>query len=604
MRGLSYWDRFAQQRVATLPSLSDPGRYGIWDAAGVLGPVDATEDQIVHPGGSCAVRSSSDQKTLDATLDATVRLVEVADNNGSAVGLLALVGEEDSTIVALERQDATSKTYLSRVMSDPATTLDRVDELVPVHSARRMTRRTMDRLSGHSEDWMSRTGSRIRPLRLQAERLDDGLDLHENRIAMRVITRLEAHYARRLVALDASAELVELAGDMREFSRWKRARVSTLWDAQMRTAGTDTGEAEKRELLQRLGSLQEAVMGRLAEIRGLRTTTLGKGLAWRSTTEPVRQTNLFSSHECYSHVAKLDLALGLQAAALDLESQMARARARLAAFDRYVEACVGAAAALLGERPHLNDVEVIQREDRTLRVTAQGLDGVVRGVTVIPVPLVGEDVRGYSEQVGKAWAEPVVVVAVGQTGAHHLGARGTWSLVELGPFALTGVEVLGAALRLFLEVPGVLAYPYAFGASAALKGMLEGESRWCTVAWEGRFGRVRDVVGLPALVVERLQEGTASHRSRDSVDLRPLSDAMLATAALKLCPVCGQQGRQFEAQLDASFFAVCGCRARWYVGRCPLGHRRAVIDLPEGSAGFDQWSPGGSSGCPECVSVY
>jgi len=194
----------------------------------------------------------------------------------------------DSIESSLKANDA----QLRSVFHAPFAELAYVAERVPAPRAKRISRRAVQVLAAHSEDWLKASGSGVTPRRIEALERDESLNIYENRVAARLIDDVRRHL-QRLIQEDQnlSSLLQEVNGPFR-----KIGRLTSLW-------GRQTPSQQLKEAHIRRRSRIMALLGRVDEYRDSR---LYSGVPRRArVSQPIRVTNLLDQDLNYRGVRRL-----------------------------------------------------------------------------------------------------------------------------------------------------------------------------------------------------------------------------------------------------------------------------------------------------------
>ena len=238
--------------------------------------------------------------SLNASMDVSKRinaLRELGETDSSIfrkvdpIILLSNISEllkPDSIESSLQLNDA----QLRSVFHSPFADLEYIAERVPAPRAKRISRRAVQVLAAHSEDWLKASGSGVTPRRIEALEREDFLDIYENRVAARLIDDVRRHL-KRLIQEDENLDslLQEVNGPFR-----KIGRLTSLWGRQ--TPGQQLKDAH----IQRRSRIM-ALLGRVEEFRDSR---LYSGVPRRArVSNPIRVTNLLDQDLNYRGVRRL-----------------------------------------------------------------------------------------------------------------------------------------------------------------------------------------------------------------------------------------------------------------------------------------------------------
>lgn len=200
---------------------------------------------------------------------------------------------------SLEKTALQEAGYLESVCMKPKAHLKAEIEKLPVSRARRLSKRAIPYLAGHTEDWERLEVRGVRPKRLLCEVLDDQLDIYENRVTVRLIDHLVAYIAKLERKI---ARLCCLFADKANYSEavngtyHRRDRISTLWGENL--AG-DEGSKIAKEKLEKVRILKRRLMV-------LIDSPLYKEISRTAHVAPtLKSTNIFVNDPDYRRVASL-----------------------------------------------------------------------------------------------------------------------------------------------------------------------------------------------------------------------------------------------------------------------------------------------------------
>jgi hypothetical protein len=422
-----WWDRLAQRWTEELTEPVMPGRYRARDGAGepkAIVPVDG-EQALVDDATLIVLPSFGvgDEDGYRSAISACADLAPPGIEQDPFASPLALTGVATVPIDALERAHTDTHHCLERVMQTPSSLLRRELEVVPTHRGGRVTSQTVRRLSGHSEDWLTRFGSQVRPWRIQVQRNTVELNRHENRVTVGVAVDLQRHYEQRLRKAEDNLRLVDDASHMDRLSTWQRGRCSELWADGVRDLDLEG---------HRLGGRRRQLLERKLEVLALRISTLGVALPWLANHEVLQETNLFREHDGYAGVARL-WRIARSGVARDPRTRFREAAVNEAAFDRYTHVLTRRAVSILPlmepDTPRLlAGCVVTRKQDGSVLVEATAIDGRVRRAIVIGVPRFLADVESplmssLREQ-STSDETAIITVVLGDVGGHLTVASG------------------------------------------------------------------------------------------------------------------------------------------------------------------------------------
>jgi hypothetical protein len=501
--------------------------------------------------------------------------------------------------------------HLQEVFRVPAQHLRTVHERVPVAQARRVPEAAIPELIAHPEDWEIRTARGIRPLRLLSQRVEDDLDLYENRVAVRLVDGLLEDLQPRIRELQ-DLDLLQREGAQHDVgsdgSRWRRDRLYDLWGE---TFGDSSAEWQIRSTLEELRRLRRALL-QLQDMPLYRAVTRKAELSAQ-----LRPTNILGNHPEYRKVAEVWRQwIASQEPDLAAAERIARRRRESSAFDRFGLLLVLRALDGLGWRPPedaptpagcrllvqnlgalvqleiaVDGVITVAIEDAKLRivpvlcrVTLEHRGAVARSLRAEStgnelVLLFGQPEA--SDQQPSASAQPVP-----NADSRMLAGWGSPAVLLVSPLALDSQERVARVLSSWLAKHALPSFPpeLSYSADAGLP-----LPRWLRRHPDRK--NILQVVG-PASDAElvsfrercadrgRVLEGESRRiQIRGQVDPRPAAlDTLLlasqhaaALRSLQRCQVCGGTGA-FEPRLDGgapTWWCRCSsCEAEWGTRPC------------------------------------
>lgn len=373
---MSWWDRVLAAPVRDLPVDPMPGRYlvhtdatltinGVSARAGDHLAATASGQWSVSKTGSKTRRGRFLEPELLRSLEAS-SLVGIAERllltgGGGRLEWSRLAGEsplvrpapEQLEPTRIDREITRHGPHLLEVCRRPHSVLDAVIEPTAASRAKRIPPRAVHYLAGHSEDWHRRTVTSVIPRRILAQRVDERLDVYENRVVSRLVDDLLSYFRSRLADL---RELGDLFSDVADFSAALSAqhrvarRLSELW-------GEGFGEGEE---LDRIQLLEQGLLDRRRRVGGLQDSDLYRAVPRRAkVTGELRQTNVLTDHQHYRRVAALWQAVVLERMSdATRQDEYAAWQTKMRAFDVFCLLLVVTAVDRLGFKPsaanHLN----------------------------------------------------------------------------------------------------------------------------------------------------------------------------------------------------------------------------------------------------------
>ena len=327
---LGLWDRLSQRCAPQDTVVVVPGQL-MDDRGGTFAHIGLFRGRVYPPANSSAgigvpVLARQDADKLDAAMD-TMGLILRAKR--APLALMDVPGVSHDPLV-----DEIMKYVggLRRVLSDPAALLDREPQDRRVPTSGRITRGTLARLSGHSEDWDRLLPEGPQPRRLRVERLEERFDLHENRIFVDALVNLERLVRKRTA----------LVGQATDANQEAKGLADTTYQARSRIANAlMEGRGDLDDTLARMAEALMQASQRLRRLRGTisaaKSCEPATSLGWKRFSEPILQTNLFISDPKYADVAAAARLLRNQGdnTSAAREARLQKSKERQEGFDLY-----------------------------------------------------------------------------------------------------------------------------------------------------------------------------------------------------------------------------------------------------------------------------
>jgi hypothetical protein len=234
--------------------------------------------------------------------------------------------------------------HLLEVFRRPHTVLDTLVEPTRASRAKRIAPGAIEHLAEHAEDWQKRTTSGVIPLRILAQRIDEQLDVYENRVAVGVADELLTYLRRRLAQLRLIINHLQTINNFSEHlsdQHHRRAeRLGESWGDVFTTG----------DQLDRGGRLRNEMRERRRLVGGLQDTAMYRAVPRRARVRgPLRQTNVLTNHQHYRRVAALAHVLERERAKVgSREAQYIAWQTLMRAFDAFCLQLVGSAARRMG----------------------------------------------------------------------------------------------------------------------------------------------------------------------------------------------------------------------------------------------------------------
>ena len=192
------------------------------------------------------------------------------------------------------------------ICEKPKSHLKAVNEVRPIETVKRIGYESIPYLAAHSEDWLARTASGLKPARLFSRVEDDEFQIYENRVVKTLIDLILSFLRRTEKQLRDQRE--QLRGIMNSgvqtgsfgFDVGFQKAVSELMSSDKK------GDEHRSKSLELVEKLQEWSYGLLKKYRSLRRTRLYRYLRKAKPVQnPLNETNILVMDKQYSVVFKL-----------------------------------------------------------------------------------------------------------------------------------------------------------------------------------------------------------------------------------------------------------------------------------------------------------
>lgn len=192
------------------------------------------------------------------------------------------------------------------ICEKPKSHLKAVNEVRPIETVKRIGYESIPYLASHSEDWLARTASGLKPARLFSRVEDDEYQIYENRVVKTLIDLILSFLSRtekqfkdqrdQLHGIVNSSVQVESFGFDVSFQK----AVSELMSSD------DKGDEYRSKRLELVEKLQERAYFLLKRYRTLRQTRLYRYLKKsKPVSNPLNETNILVMDKYYSIIFKL-----------------------------------------------------------------------------------------------------------------------------------------------------------------------------------------------------------------------------------------------------------------------------------------------------------
>lgn len=193
-----------------------------------------------------------------------------------------------------------------KICDKPKSHLKAINEVRPIDTVKRIGYESIPYLAAHSEDWLARTASGLKPARLFSRVEDDEFQIYENRVAKTLIDLIISFLRKREKELNHQYE--QLHGIM-------NSSVQTLsfgFDVSFQKAVSELLTSDKRgdeyrsKALDLVDKLHKRSVLLLKKYRNLRQTRLYRYIKkTKPVTNPLNETNILLMDKHYNVVFKL-----------------------------------------------------------------------------------------------------------------------------------------------------------------------------------------------------------------------------------------------------------------------------------------------------------
>lgn len=202
--------------------------------------------------------------------------------------------------VELERVLEQELGALEAVSTRPTKYLKHEEERIAVARCKRPSHRAARVLSARTDDWYEVTIAGPEPKRILAVRVDEQLDIYENRLAVALVINLESWLRQRISELQRRTGLFEQHRRFQSTSGglgyWRSRRISSLWGEAFREDASEEGLKLHLQFLRT----------QLRRVQRLKGTPLFRELrSVGSSRLQVQWTNLLRHDAVYRRVALL-----------------------------------------------------------------------------------------------------------------------------------------------------------------------------------------------------------------------------------------------------------------------------------------------------------
>ncbi len=241
------------------------------------------------------------------------------------------------------------------ICDKPKSHLKAVNEVRPIETVKRIGYESIPYLAAHSEDWLARTASGLKPARLFSRVEDDEYHIYENRVVKTLVDLILAFLRKTEKQLRDQRD--QLRGIMNSsvqtgsfgFDVGFQKAVSELMSSD------DKGDEYRSKSLELVEKLQTKAYALLKHYRTLRQTRLYRYLKKaKPVANPLNETNILTMDKYYSVVFKLWRAIHHVIAPKTIETE------NQIAFDDTCSDYQQFCAALCGYAAHVLNFDLIE----------------------------------------------------------------------------------------------------------------------------------------------------------------------------------------------------------------------------------------------------
>ena len=260
----------------------------------------------------------------------------------------------------------------------PKAHLKAVNEVRPIDTVKRVGHESIPYLASHSEDWLARTASGLKPARLFSRVEDDEYQIYENRVTKTLIDLCVDFLRKTYKELDDS--LKQLSGIMNSSVQTK----SFGFDVSFQKAVSELvkfdakSNQERLSAFERITTLRDTAQSLLKKYRSLRAMRLYRYLKKaKAATNPLNETNILMIDKHYNAVFRLWKPLHKEIALRTLvEGKKANETHTFSDYLLFCKTLCGYAAHVLNFE--LEKEGVYYRKSDELSLTISDADGFIR----------------------------------------------------------------------------------------------------------------------------------------------------------------------------------------------------------------------------------
>ena len=192
------------------------------------------------------------------------------------------------------------------ICEKPKSHLKAVNEVRPIETVKRIGYESIPYLAAHSEDWLARTASGLRPARLFSRVEDDEYQIYENRVVKTLIDLIISFLRRQEKSLRDQRD--QLRGIMNSSVQTGSFGFDVSFQKAVSELITmdEAADAHRSKMLELVEKLQAKAWQLLKKYRTLRQTRLYRYLKKaRPVQNPLNETNILTMDKNYSVIYHL-----------------------------------------------------------------------------------------------------------------------------------------------------------------------------------------------------------------------------------------------------------------------------------------------------------
>ena len=212
--------------------------------------------------------------------------------------------------------------HLKEIFRNPYSLLQHTIVKVNASRAKRITTKSYDYLSGHTEDWIEKSITNFKPLRILSEELTQNYNVYENQLAVYVVDKCIAYLTRRLQEVKDSESFINAYEKNLELSktgdRWHgkvdrnlslASKVYKDMDSNYRSSDKHEEERETSGS-KKLSVAKSTLYAVRTELLKLRESDMYKAVDKRLVKEiTLKNTNVIADHKHYKYLRPIFLGL-------------------------------------------------------------------------------------------------------------------------------------------------------------------------------------------------------------------------------------------------------------------------------------------------------